>query len=1021
MRLACVAALLLSAFSPAHAQNVLASLRGVCTDPSGIGIPGVTLVLRNLDSGYLRTVVSGGGGSFESGHLPLGEYRLEASKPGFRTEVRTGVVLTVGREATVDFPMLVGIVEERVEVAAEAPLVETSNPSLTGFVESGKVAALPLNGRDIVQLIQLQIGVHAARSDSGDVLTGGKGTRITVAGSRPSTNVFMLDGTIINNLGNRVAGGATGSLTGVETIKEFRAYTNSYSAEFSRAAGGAFNIVTKSGTNAVHGSLFEYLRNDNLDARNFFDAAQPAFARNQFGFSLGGPLIRDRTFLFGSYEGHRERVGETIIRTVPDLEARGGLINGASIPIAAAVRPYLALWPEPTSDPVRGDGSALFTTQYSRPVRENFFNLRADHQLSPADSLFVRYTRSASSQDLLNEELFPQFANRLSNQQHYLTIQETRVISPQATNEFRAGFARSAPFERPLQDGLFSELAFIPGESVGLLTIAGFDLFGPDRNTPRRMVQNSFQLSDQVAFTHARHSLAAGAQFERLQYNVLSSSLARGEFRFNSLAEFLRGSASRFDGLLPSARDAYRGYRQSLVGWYLQDALRLTRRLTLHLGVRHEFITVPNEVHGRLNNLRDPLDAAITVGKPFLTQKRNFAPRAGFAFDPRGDGRTAIRGGFGLFHMAFVASQWWNAITRLPPFAITARASGAAAVFPNALAGLNPLGNEAVSGVDYDHPQPYLMHFNLNVQRQLASATVLTVAYVGSRGVNLGREADVNIGAPGNPVRRNANFSRIRFRSWDARSFYNSAQVSLQRSFRGGTQAQFSYTWSKSIDEASSEQGRLEFNNGQARTSNPFNRRGDRGLSSFDIRHNLALNFSWALPWRHRRAGLLLNSWQVNGILSASSGIPFTPIIVADLDRDGTDDNEQRPNLKPGASANPVLGRPEQWFDPSGFESIPLNTRGALGRNTITGPGLASLDLSLVKEFSFSRTERLKLQFRAESFNLLNRANFSTPARSNLEIFSSAGPTAAPLPNVGRITSTSTTARQVQLALRLVF
>jgi len=314
-----------------------------------------------------------------------------------------------------------------------------------------------------------------------------------------------------------------------------------------------------------------------------------------------------------------------------------------------------------------------------------------------------------------------------------------------------------------------------------------------------------------------------------------------------------------------------------------------------------------------------------------------------------------------------------------------------------------------------------MLHFNFSVQRQIAPSTIATAAYVGSRGVNLGREADVNIGSPGNPVRRNPNFTRIRYRYWDARSFYNSLQTSLQRHFRAGMQFQLSYTLAKSVDDASSELGRVEFNNGQARTSDPFDRLRDRGLSSFDVRHNFVANFTLDVPWRSRRLAPLLKGWQISGISTVSSGIPFTPIITVDLDQDGTDDNEQRPNLKAGYSNNPRLGRPEQWFNPAAFESIARGTRGNLGRNTITGPGLAAVDVGVTRNFKIPGSEDLRLQFRAEGFNMLNRANFATPPRSGLEIFSEAGAAARPLPNVGRITSTSTSARQIQLALRLVF
>ncbi len=1021
MRALLIFAMLFATSGQTAAQTVLGSLSGMVRDEAGAGIPGANIEIRNVATGRTRTVVSDMEGRYQAGFLTLGEYQIQATRAGFRGESRSGVELNVGREAVVDFRLRISDQQETIEVTGDASLVETVNPSFSGLVDSRKISELPLNGRDIVQLIQLQTGVQAARTDSGNIVTGGQGTRVTVAGARTSLNVYMLDGTVINNLSNRVAGGATGALSGVETIKEFRTYTNNYSAEISRAAGGAFNIVTKSGTNSLHGSLFWFLRNDNFDARNFFDGERPEFLRHQAGASLGGPVIKDRTFFFGSYEGFRERLGQTIIRLVPSLEARQGIVGNQRIPIAPQVQPYLDLWPQPTGEGTPGSGVAPFVSLFDRPVREDLFNFRIDHQFTGSDTFFVRYTTSDSWQEFLTNETFPEFPNRLTSRSHYLTLQETRILSPSTMNELRLGFARTNPFERILAEQAPPGLAFIPGQALGTITIAGLSVFGPDRATPRRLTQNSFQFSEQLTFTKGVHTLTLGMQLERLQSNVVSVSSARGDFRFAGIADFLRGQATTVEGVMPGAHDFTRGYRQTLAGFYVQDTYRFSPRLLLHLGLRHEFVTVPTEHHGRMNNLHHYMDPAVTVGPPFITAKDRVAPRLGFAFAPRRDGKMAIRGGFGIFYVPFVASHWWNSIVRLPPFTVVARATGAEARFPDALAGVNPIGRESISAIEYNHDQPYMMQYNLSVQRELLPATVLTVAWVGSSGVHLGREADFNIGSLGNPVRRNPNFSRIRFRTWDARSSYHSLQASLMRYFHRGLQYQISYTYGKSIDEASTEMGRLEFNNGQARSADPFNRRNERARSSFDVTHNLVANAIWDLPVRSERLPVLVNGWQLNSIVTLTSGNPFTPIITVDLDRDGTDDNEQRPNLRPGASPNPVLGRPEQWFDPGAFYSISAGERGNLGRNTIIGPGLATVDLGAVKTFRFTRRDGLQLQFRAEAFNLFNRANFNTPPRAHLEVFAQPGFGAQPLPEAGRIISTSTPARQLQFALRAIF
>lgn len=1023
--------LLLLGSTVALGQGGGGALSGRVSDQQGAVLVGAAVTLRNSDVGLTRHVLTDAQGYYRVFGLPLGRYEVRVERDGFDPAARTDVKLTVAQEAVVDFTLSVRGLSAKLTVPGDAGGIDRTSATLGELVDEKKIRDLPLNGRDITQLIQLQPGVSAIRTDVGDILTGGKGTRITVAGARPSGNTFMLDGTTINNVGNRLASSAAGQLTGVETIREFRVLISSYSAQFSRVTGGVFNIVTKSGANALHGSLFEFLRNDNLDARNFFDLKKPEFKRNQFGFSLGGPIAKDRTFFFGSYEGLREQLGMTVIRTVPDVEARNGVVAGTRVDIAPAVRPYLSLWPLPTLDPAPGDGSALFIRPFTQSASEDFFTVRADHHFSSADSVMARYTVSDSGQLFVSSENFPQFPNQLQNRSQSLTLQETKLFSAVTINEFRFGFARSNPLEDIAPENPYRDLSFIPGQPIGTITISGFDVFGTDRNVPRRLTQNSFQLSDHLTMVRGRHVLGTGFQVERFQYNVVSSSRARGEFTFSSLSDFLRGRVRTFEGLLPQASDVTRGYRQSLVGWYVQDDLKLTRQLTLNAGIRHEFVTVPTEQHGRLNNLHDPLDRAVTVGKPFLTSKANVASRLGFAWDLTGTGKTALRGGFGVFFDQLIAHQWWTSIVRLPPFAITARASGSGVPFPDALASLSPLGRDAIFAVDFDHGQPYVYQYNLNLQREILPDTVVTAAYVGGRGVKLVREADWNIGSPGNPVRRNPNFTRIRFRTWDANSFYNSFQLGINKRFSRGFQVQGSYTVAKSIDDASSGLGRTEFNNGQSRTSDPFNPKSDRGLSSFDVRQNLVINFTVDLPFGADQplaqglggvAEKLVSGWQLNGIAMLSSGVPFTPIIIEDLDRDGTDDNEQRPNLKPGRSHNPRVGRAEQWFDPSAFESLPLGTRGQLGRNTIIGPGLATLDVSVVKNFTIaSLSENMRIQFKAEVFNLLNRTNLSTPARSNLEIFTEAGPTAQPLPNVGSITSTATTARQLQFALRIVF
>ena len=1030
-------------FSPvAFAQGKGANLAGVTKDVSEGVIAGAKITVRHPDTGKIRLAESDSQGRYAFPDLEIGRHEITAEFAGFQP-ARAAVELSVGQKADVDLTLIPAGVSERVDVrAGEAQLtVETRTATFGQLVSRSQIANLPLNGRDFSQLILLQPVVVQARSDQGDVLTG-KGPKVSVHGARTSQNAYMLDGTDILDALGRSASSAQGLVSGIESVQEFTVLTNTYGAEYGRAAGGVFNIATRSGTNQLHGSLFEYLRNSALDARNFFDAGKPPFRRNQFGGSAGGPMVRNKAFFFGAYEGFRERLSLTELEFVPSLAARRGAFLPAGQTVQPAVEPYLALIPRPTIDDP-GE-KATYTGQFRQPSNLDTYNARADWHYSQRGSAFVRYTQNDSGITFLNPETFSGFPNRGENNQKFLSAGHTQVASPSVVNSFTFALNRTTPNEAPSPVNPFPELAFAPGEQiVGTINISGFKRFGSDRNTPRTFFQDTYQFMDHVSVVRGPHWLKMGANAQHFRIFGNSASRNRGEFTIDTFSDFLRGRSRDFVGLDPKENDTIRNHRQWLAGFYLQDDWKVHPRLTLNLGLRYEFITVPTERDGKITNVRTPTDPAPTVGGPLFRNpsKKNFAPRFGFAYSPGakdgplarltgGPGKTSIRGGFGIYYEPLLYATYGNMTFKHSPYFKQIRIAGAP--FPNVAPLLaSGVGQIDTFAIDFNAQSTYVMQFNLNVQREIASRVLVTAGYVGSRGIHLWREADFNNAIPltpdgtrfptaGTPRRRNPNFSNIRFKVPDAQSFYNAFQLAAHTRLRSGLHTQVSYTFAKSVDDGSSSLGRTEFANGQARTVDPYNKKLNRGLSDFDARQSLSANFSYDLPFGRQGSGpvrWLMEGWQVNGIVSAVSGIPVSPIFTFDQDRDATTDNEQRPNLKPGITRIPRPGR-VRLFDAAAFDVPALGSRGTLGRNTISGPGLVSVDPSVAKFIHLDRDRGRSVQFRAEFFNALNRANFAILTVANLTVFNS--PTQVNT-TAGQFTRTSTTGRQIQLSLRVSY
>ncbi|MBI4456031.1 MAG: TonB-dependent receptor [Acidobacteria bacterium] len=1014
-----------------YAQGTTASISGKVADESGAVVPGVTVTVTNADTQVSRALVTDDAGAYRATELEVGNYEIKAELVGFQTSIRKGIQLTIGRNAAVDIVLKVGEVSEQVTVTGEASLVETREATLAGVVTTQAIEDLPLNGRNFVQLTMLEAGVAnalAATTNNG-VTHKGFGIDITVAGARPVANSFLLDGAYINDHRNKLPGSVAGVTLGVDSVREFKVMSANFSAEYGQAGGAVVTAVTKSGTNEFHGSLFEFHRNSALDARNFFAKAKDPFKRNQFGGSIGGPIARDQTFFFANYEGLRDRLGRTNLITVPTADARRGVIPGrAPIQVVPSVKPYLDyFWPLPNGRDF-GDGRAEYLYSFSEPTDEDYVVGKVDHNFSQDHSFSTRYTfDNATARKSFDTHAFNKFFTR--NQ--YVTLEEKAIITAQLLNIARFSFIRSRQGDDndvivPIDPSLY----FIPeAGQIGSLSVTGLSTTTAD-DRPREFDQNLFQFSDGVTYNKGRQSWKIGADIKRYQYNGLSVSRFGGRINFSSLTDLLLGTPRNIEAQLPTA-DFRRGLRNWVVGLYVQDDFQMRSNFTFNLGVRYEFITVPTEVNGKISNLRSNSDSKLTFGEPYFPNPslRNVAPRIGFSWDPSGSGKTAIRAAYGIFYDQINMFWFQQPVFRMPP---AAQVSLLSPPFPKPFAGGTPAGTttdphnfpwDAMKGTGY------LMKWNLNVQREIIPGTVATIGYVGSRGVKLGLFMEANLALPqylpdgrrffpAGLTRRNPNFGSINTRSSEGNSFYHGMILTVKRRFAEGFAVQVSYTMSKSIDDMSSHTQGSEFSSTswQGMIDDP---QGMRGLSEFDVRHNLVINGSWALPapdvsgWM----GRLVKGWELNGIATMSSGFPLTPTITGTwiLDQNPAPAGYV-PDLIPGGKNNPVLGGPDRYFDPSQFSLPSRNLYGNLGRSTLTSPGLATIDFSLAKKWPLPGLgEGKQLEFRSEFFNMFNRANFGVPA---LNVFDGRGTAVG---TAGRINTTTTTARQIQFGLKITF
>ena len=778
------------------AQVVGATISGTVTDSSGSKMPGVNIVITNVGTGITTSASTKGEGTFGAPNLQPGNYEISASAKGFSTLIRKGITLTVGQELVLNLSLQVGGVNEQVTVTAEAPTVNLANATISGVIEQRAVNELPLNGRSWTDLAILQPGVHQSQDQppitAGDRVKRGLGLELTISGARPQQNNYLLDGVNINDYANAGPGSVLGGNLGTDAVAEFSVLTTNYSTEYGRTSGGVITATTKSGTNQFHGSAYEFLRNAALDADSFIDNAngnpKPPFRQNQFGASAGGPIQKDKTFIFGDYEGVRRAQGTTLISNVLSTDARNGLLTGEFANDAfpsncvatlvphqcklTAIDPSIQafinsnLIPMATSGDVPGVNSAQFVFTQLMRTDENFFIIRADHTFSSKDRIFSTYLFDKASQNEPDQYQSLLIQNPMFRQM--VAIEENHVFSSSLLNSFRVGFNRDN-VESPSGATAINpaaantSLGFVPGSTVGNITINSDGLAGYpgglDVEAPFKFHWNSYQVYDNLFYTKGRNSMKFGANVERLQGNTFGADFPGGQIIYNTLYDFLSNDIGSINADVPG-KVTGRGVRQTIFGAYFQDDIHLRPNLTLNVGLRYEMATIITEEAGKLSNLRTvPLTSAAPqpfLGSPYMMNptKRNFEPRVGFAWDPLKDGKTSVAGGFGVFDVLPFPVEMGSGVDGSAPFDLSASQSNLPTPYvsnancPNPPCGAygQALANQSARYyiMQFDPRRNYVMQWNLNVQRQLTPNTTLMIGYVGARGIHMRFQADDN-------------------------------------------------------------------------------------------------------------------------------------------------------------------------------------------------------------------------------------------------------------------------------------
>lgn len=1082
-----VLALVLTA--PSHAQLAGSNLSGVVSDESGAAVANAKVSIKNLATSDVREVTTNTDGLYSAPNLLPGNYEVTVTAKGFQTLVRKGITLTVGSEQALNLSLKVGELAQTVTVSEAPPAVDTTSSTLSATVEQKTVVDLPLNGRDWTQLATLQPGVISIRAQASTGATANRGNRgfgdqLADSGHRPNENTYRVDGININDYSNGAPGSTLGASLGVDAIQEFNVVTTNYTAEYGRTSGAVINAITRSGTNQFHGSGYFFDRDKVFDARNFFDPAKiPPFRRTQFGGSAGGPIIKDKTFIFGDYEAVRQGQSLSFSDKIPSAAALAGNLCSAPTPtstctphtvtIDSKVAPYLGLWPKPANAIITGvqnDGDVNnIATSGLKVLNENYFTIKADHRISSSDALNGSYFFDKAPQatpDNLNNNIHEVFTKR-----QMVGLTENHIFNPALVNTVRFGFNRvvglvnepvravnsvAGDTSLGISTGLHAPLIEVSGEITSAGGLGNISFFGHH--------YNSFQALDDVFWTRGKHSLKLGFAFERMQYDVLSKVRQNGDFRFNAtnsgavtpLENFLTNHPAQALLLSPAVRGEV-GSRDSLFGGYIQDDWRVRSNLTLNIGLRYEMLTNPSEAHGKFGLLNSFYAApgsgpcpnvfpnafgptsvpgcTVPVSSMWKSNPttRNFDPRIGFSWDPFHDGKTALRGGFGIFDVLPLPYVYTIGDSLTYPFSLSFSQQGIpAGSFPNVLPFINPTAPGS-RWVDPNPHRSYSMNWNLNIQRQVTSKVSAQIGYVGSHVLHNSFTTDDSNQVIANLVNgkyfwpvpagsgtiADPNSAFIRPIFFDGTSKYNGLQAQLGVRDMHGFQAQTAYTWGKCVSDGDGAQLGDPYQNSLSSLIF-FDKRDSRhGPCDFDIRQNLSVNYLYSLPGPHSDSALkwVAGGWQVGGIISASTGVPFTIVTGGDPLGQNSSDQFDYPDRAPGC--NPINSN----FKSQGLNYVNVSCfsiaaptangirMGNNGRNQLYGPRLVDVDFSVIKNTNVPRiSEALNVQLRFEFFNLFNHPNFQAPIDNNTL---GAG--------LGQIDSTTTTSRQIQLGVKLIW
>lgn len=1030
-----------------------ASITGVVTDGAGAPIAAAAITATNTETGGARSSFTDSRGVFHVLMLSAGSYQVRAVKPGFRSEVRDSIAIAAGEQMTVDFVLGIGEMKQRITVKAVGPMVADEASQTFGLVGRREAEALPLNGRSYDELLTLTPGVVNFTSEK----TGGVGVSnsavanmFAAAGRRPQENLFLLNGVEYTGAAeiNLQPGGTSGELLGVDAIREFNALTGDYGAQYGKRPGAQVLIVTRGGSNSIHGSLYEFARNSAFDARNFFDHGPiPQFQRNQYGAALGGPLQRNRTFIFGNYEGFRQKLGLSDVTLVPDQNARLGFLPGPGgapvrIGIGAGVAPLLSLWPV-QNGPELGNGIAEAFSHPVQAIHEHFGTARLDRNLSSRDSMSGVYTVDDSND--VTPTANPLSIDSESLREQVLSVDETHVFSPALLNVARFGYSRAAYFYTG--NVATSVPGFIAGDPVGAIVIGGsatpnspsqITLAGSNVGSHLFATRNLFTTEDSLAAVKGINQLTAGVWFQRIQANDELALGQYGQANFASLSDFLRGTVGTFSAVLSPTP---LGWRSLEGAWFAEDAIRIKRGLNATLGFRDEFTDGWNEGYGRASNYVFATDGVMET-QPRIARSTFVAnrarllpePRLGVAWAPFRQRRTVIRAGFGIY--ADLLDDLSYRLDQNAPFNTTVTLANAPVATLHFVPGeaLPSSGLISPGGVQPNLQTPMVASYSFQIDQAFGRDSLLRVAYVGSHAYHELVSIDANepeplvcevpscvsgtlFIAPGTP-RPNPSLAN----SWgwfsEGNSTYNAFQTEIWRRWRGRFGFHASYTWSKSLDDGDTLNGSAAAN-APTTVMDTFNPRLDWGPSTFNAASVAAIDGSYSLPSFGRDAGrrwerALLDGWTLDGVATIASGFPFTPQLGFNPSNNGDTRNPDRPSWNPSFSGPVIVARPDEYFNPAAFLIPATGTFGNVGRDALIGPGLAQADVCLMK--STRLTDRLKLQFRAEFFNLLNSANFNTPS---LIVFTQGEQT--PSRAAGTITSTSATSRQIQFGLKLAW